>query len=537
MTEVNADLRVEASERELTEAERERMEASIRRLHEELAEKAAIVNNSNDAIFSKTLDGIITSWNPGAERIYGYTADEIIGRHVSILAPDDRLGELAEAMSRIQRGERVGWMETVRVRKDGARFDAHLSISPVCDVAGNVRGASIIARDITEHKRTQQQLRETQKLESLGLIAGGVAHDFNNLLVGIMGNASLALDSLPPSSPSRPYIERVVDAGRKAAHLTRQMLAYAGKGQFVVERIDLSWLVREIGNLIRTSVPKSVEMRLDLAEDLPCVEGDPGQFQQLIMNLLLNGAEAIGEDRAGVVTVSTRVHEVRETQIPGDCIGSPVSPGTYVLLEVGDDGGGMTEDVRSKIFDPFFTTKFTGRGLGLAATLGIVRSHGGAIVVDSAPGQGSRFTVLIPAAAPAAAPDVVESYEPHAHGAGMVLVADDEEQVRLVSKNALERFGYSVMVVEDGLAAVNAFREHADEICLVLLDLTMPVMGGEEAFRQIRAIRPGARIVVSSGYSQAEAIRRFEPGGAPAFVQKPYTVAQLVGVVNRVLGG
>jgi PAS domain S-box-containing protein len=508
--------------------------AQLARANEQLAEKAAIVNHSNDAIFSKTLEGLITSWNPGAERMYGYTASEIVGKHVSILLPEQLHEELADILRRIRNGEMVDWMETVRVRKDGTRIDAHLSISPVCDAEGTVSGASVIARDVTDRKRTEQAIRETQKLESLGLIAGGIAHDFNNLLVGIMGNAGLVLETMPSTDSHRPFIERVVGASEKAAHLTRQMLAYAGKGRFITEKIDLSALVREMGNLVRTSAPKSVELRFELADQLPPIEGDPSQFQQLTMNLLINGAEAIG-DKPGTVTVRTGSYQVPEGEIPEGFSGAALQPGAYVTMEVEDTGCGMTEEVRSKIFDPFFTTKFTGRGLGLAATLGIVRGHHGAIRVTSAPGEGSRFQVLIPVSGEWAEAPPVEVRATDNRGSGMVLVADDEEMVRLMTKASLERFGYSAITADNGKAAVELFRRNAPDVVLVLLDLTMPLMGGEEAFRQIRGIRPDVPVVISSGYSELETVRRFGSSEVAVFIQKPYTPTQLAEVVKRAL--
>jgi PAS domain S-box-containing protein len=516
-------MELERLNEELEERVRART-AQLAEANEQLAEKASIVSHTNDAIFSKSLNRVITSWNPGAERIYGYSADEVVGREVSILIPEDRMPELDDAMDRIGRGEPVESFETVRVRKDGRRIDVHLTISPVCDSEGRVRGASVIARDVTDRKRAELQLRETQKLESLGVIAGGIAHDFNNLLVGILGNASLVLDELAPQDPNRPFLENVVAASEKAAHLTRQLLAYAGKGQFLTERINLSMLVRENGNLLRTSIPKSVELRLDLNPELPTIQGDPSQFQQLIMNLLINGAEAIGENRPGKVAVTTATVDRED--------------GSYVLLSVSDTGSGMDEETRLKIFDPFFTTKFTGRGLGLAAVLGIVRAHRGTITVESTPGQGSTFRVLLPGMEKIAPDSVREEDHADLAGFGTVLVADDEEVVRDMAAATLRRFGYRVLIAENGEEAVDLFRRHKDETVAVLLDITMPVMGGEEAFRRIVEIQPEVRVLITSGYNEADAVQRFTGhGGSTGFIQKPYTAIRLAKAVKRVLEG
>jgi PAS domain S-box-containing protein len=541
----NAALEVEIVERRRAEEELRKLadslEARVRertaelaRAAEELSQKAAIVQHTQDAIYSKSLDGTITSWNPAAARIYGYSETEILGRSIEALVPDDRLVEVRALMKRLARGELPEPFETQRRRKDGETIDVFITLSPVRGADGAILGASVIARDISERKRQEEQLRQVQKLESLGLIAGGVAHDFNNLLVGILGNASLVLDSMPGSSPNYVLVENVVKAGEKAAHLTQQLLAYAGKGRFVSERIDLSELVREISGLVRTSISKTVQVRLELAAGVPAVEADPGQIQQVIMNLVINGAEAIGE-AVGTVLVTTGSQSVDEEYIRNNFAGEPVEPGPYVTLEVHDTGAGMDEALRARIFDPFFTTKFTGRGLGLSAVLGIVRAHKGTIRVYSEPGKGSTFKILLPAADGAArAPGLLNRGE-DLRGSGLVLVVDDEEVVRTVASATLRRYGYTTMTANDGAEAVKLFRECGGAIDLVLLDMTMPVMSGEEAFRHIRQIRPDARVIVSSGYNEVEAIRRFTAKGIAAFIQKPYTAANLARMVKQAM--
>src|SRR5262245_42968841 len=293
---------------------------------------------------------------------------------------------------------------------------------------------------VSERARIETDLRQTQKLESIGVLAGGVAHDFNNLLVGILGNASLAMDIVPPESPARPMLQDVILAGQRAADLTRQLLAYSGKGKFIVRPINLSDLVREISGLIQPSIPKMVQLRLDLDRDLPAVEGDSSQLQQLVMNLVINGAEAIGEG-AGSVMVTTGVREVREEGERHAIPPTDIQPGRYVFLEVRDNGVGMDEHTLSKIFDPFFTTKFTGRGLGLAAALGIVRGHRGGMEVESAPGQGATFRVYLPVLTAADGAKRDASRGENLSGTGMILFVDDEEVVRNVAQNALERYG------------------------------------------------------------------------------------------------
>jgi PAS domain S-box-containing protein len=345
------------------------------------AQLRAIVESSDDAIFSEDLSGSITSWNRAAENIFGYTAEETIGKPISVLTPSERTREEAEMIALIRSGGRVKPCETIRKRRDGSQIHVALTISPIYKNDGGLAGASYIARDITEHKQFEQRLTQTQKLESLGVLAGGLAHDFNNLLTGIMGNASLAMQ-MPTREAAQARIVEVLSASERAALLVSQMLAYAGKGAFVIEQLDLSQQIREIVPLIRASMANSVQLDMQLADRLPPIAADRSQMQQLVMNLIINAGEAIGE-QPGVIAIVT---------------GTSVSRGERrVVFEVNDSGCGMDDATKARIFDPFFTTKFTGRGLGLAAALGIIRAHRGEISVESAPGRGSIFRVVFPA--------------------------------------------------------------------------------------------------------------------------------------------
>ncbi len=388
-----------------------------------------------------------------------------------------------------------------------------------------------------ERRHLEEQLRHAQKLESLGLLAGGVAHDFNNLLTGILGNASLVLDMSDRSSPVRCMLEDIIRASERAADLTRQLLAYAGKGKFVVGPIDVSELVRDISELMRSSVPRTVELKLHLEAELPYVEGDASQLQQLVMNLILNAVEATGE-RPGVVRVVTGVREIDPDVRLGHYRPDPPGAGKYVMIQVSDDGCGMTEAVKAQIFDPFFTTKFTGRGLGLAAALGIARGHKGAIAVESAEGLGSTFTVLFPAlggcgAAIGGVEDRgAEMPEP---GSSAVLIIDDEDVVRRAARATLEHFGFTVFEASDGRDGADLFSRLHDRISLVLLDLTMPRMDGHEVWRYIRRLRPDMEIVISSGFEQSDAMKQFVEDPGLHFIQKPYTANSLVRMIRSVL--
>ena len=506
-----------------------------KRLDERLRLFAAIIGSAEDAIISKTLNGVILTWNPGAERVYGYAADETIGRHMTLLLPDDRPDEEASILERIARGERVEHFESVRRRKGGELIDVSLTISPIRDRHGRITGASHVGRDISERKKLDAQLRQTQKLESLGVLAGGVAHDFNNLLTGILGNTSLALEILTADNPAWSLLRDVLNASERASHLTRQLLAYAGKGRFVIEPINLSGLVREIGSLIQTSIPKSVQLRLELRDDIPFIQADSSQVQQLVMNLVINGAEAIGPDQNGSVLVTTGVqsidrHDLNVTlEVPPD-----LPAGDYVSLEVHDTGCGMDEATISRIFDPFFTTKFTGRGLGLAAAQGIVRSHKGAMKVYSSKGKGTTFKVLFPATEQKPLPKMPPASHLLAKGE-LILVVDDEPIIRRTAKSMLENYGYTAVLAEDGKEGVELFKMLAERVSAVLLDMTMPVMSGEEAFRQMKAIRPGVKVILSSGFNEVEVIRRFTGKGLAGFVQKPYSAATLADKIRSVL--
>jgi signal transduction histidine kinase len=389
-----------------------------------------------------------------------------------------------------------------------------------------------------DRRNLEDQLRHAQKLESLGLLAGGVAHDFNNLLTGILGNASLVLEVAETDAEVKGMLTDIIRASERAADLTRQLLAYAGKGKFVIEPVDASALVRDISELLRSSVPRTVELSLQLNPCLPTIEGDTSQIQQLVMNLILNAVEATGE-RPGVVRVTTDVRSIG----PGDRVAhfrpDPPQAGAYVSIEVVDDGCGMSDLIKAQIFDPFFTTKFTGRGLGLAAALGIVRGHKGSIGVESKEGCGSAFTVLLPATSVSPSgrmQDPTHTVQQLTQsGAGSILVIDDEDVVRRAARAALEHFGYTVFEASDGRDGADLFSRLHDRVSMVLLDLTMPRMDGHEVWRYIRRVRPDMKILVTSGFDEAEAKRQFSESTGLDFIQKPYTATALARKIRAVL--
>jgi len=384
-----------------------------------------------------------------------------------------------------------------------------------------------------ERRQLEAQVQQAQKLESLGVLAGGIAHDFNNLLTGVLGNAQLALYDLASSSPARESVEDIEQAARRAADLCRQMLAYSGKGKFVVQPIDLTETVREMGQLLEVSISKKAALRHNLAEGLPAITADATQIRQIVLNLITNASEALGEE-GGVVSVATGVMDCDRAYLGCTYLDDDLPEGRYAYLEVADTGCGMDDGTLEKIFEPFFTTKFTGRGLGLAAVLGIVRGHQGAINVYSEPGQGTAFRVLFPALDEPAASESQNDQDPKdIRGTGTVLLVDDEERVRRVGRRILERMGFTVLTARDGREAISVFQEHADEIACVLLDLTMPNMDGVEAFQQLRRIREDVRVVLASGYNEQDATQHFTGQGLAGFIQKPFGLEDVQQTMQR----
>jgi PAS domain S-box-containing protein len=498
-----------------------------------LLEKAQLLELAHDAILSLDFDGTIRFWNWGAEQIYGWTRAEALGKCAHDLLKTVFPSALKEIEIRVvARGHWEG--ELIHTRRDGVQLQVMSRWALRKGEEGEPVGFLEINTDITEKRRIEEQLRHTQKLESLGVLAGGVAHDFNNLLTGILGNASLALDGLPSNHSNRVLLEEVMRASERAADLTRQLLAYAGKGRFVMRTLNLSDMVREISGLVQTSVPKQVQIRHQLSENLPGIDADPGQLQQIVMNLVINGAEAIGPE-GGSVLVRTGIQPVDDQYIDTmSSAGELLVRGDYVSLEVHDTGSGMNAETLAKIFDPFFTTKFAGRGLGLSAVLGIVRAHKGALKVYSQPGQGTTFKVLFPASTNRVI-NVAPSYSGSLAGTGTVLVVDDEEIVRQTATHTLQRYGYRTVTAESGSTAVELYKRQANGIVLVLLDLTMPGVSGEEALRQLQMINSKVRVLLSSGYNEVEAVQRFSGKGLAGFIQKPYTAAALAEKVKEVL--
>jgi PAS domain S-box-containing protein len=470
--------------------------------------------------------------NQAHVNIYGYTdANELIGQNWRVLYTDDEQKRLEqEALSALlDRGEWHG--DSTGKRKDGSIFQQELSLTYL-----DTGEITCIVRDVTERKDAEEALRRSQRLESLGVMAGGIAHDFNNLLAGVIGQTSLARAKLADDSPARAHLDKAIASSTRAADLTRQLLAYAGKGQVETKQINLNELLNENRSLFETIVPKQVTLSFELSENVPWVEGDIGQIQQVIMNLIMNAAEAVG-DRPGYVHVQSQRWLINNGNEPSRrCIGGDIlPPGLYTKLSITDNGSGMDRKTLDRIFEPFFSTKGYGRGLGLSATIGIIRTHKGGLRVESQVNQGSTFQVFLPAVpTPTTNPQeqlvVSETTE---QLSGTVLIMDDEAAIRDVLVDLLEMHGLQVLTAENGLVGIQVFRQHQQEIGAVVVDMQMPVMNGAEAIRELVKIDPEVELILTSGYSELNLAPELTRSTSLVFLQKPYSLDALIKTVEE----
>ena len=521
------------------------------RLQESEAKYRALFEDAAEAVLLLT-DSIVDC-NERACRLWGREREQVIGRHPVHFSPATQPdgGASREIFARHLEAARAGQPQLFYWRflgPAGAPVDTDVSLA--CVTVGNRALVQSVIRDVTLRKlaeessrRLEERARQTQKIESLGVLAGGIAHDFNNLLTVILGNTGLVRAAMESSARTETpadysefgYVQAIETAAQRAAELCRQMLAYAGKGRYVIQRIDLGRLAEETTRFLKTDFPRSTSLEFHLAGDLPEIEGDSTQIRQVLMNLLTNAAESLGTE-GGTIVVSTAAVDLErerpswlEEDLPG---------GLYASIEVADTGCGMDPEIQRRIFEPFFTTKFTGRGMGLSAVLGIVRSHRGALQVETQPGHGSSFRVLLPAASHpvVAEPPPAPAVRPPVQRSGTVLLVDDEAGVRRLAERYLREAGYEVLSVGSGPEGIDRFAEAPETIDCVLLDLTMPEMDGGEVFEAIRRIRPDVRVVLSSGYGQTEAFRMFGPGAPSGFLQKPYNRARLLEALDQVIG-
>ena len=535
LNQVNAQLKIELTERRQAEESLLKSEQNFRSIIEVSPIPLAI----NDE------HGNITYINKAFERAIGYTMGDIptLLEWWPLAYPDEHYRQLV-----------IGnWQRNMEEAKYHSRPFSPMEIDVVCkddsvrtfmcsatSLEKNFIGSHLVVfYDITDLKRAEsdrlnmeKQLLHTQKLESLGVLAGGIAHDFNNILMAIIGNADLALMRMNPESPAIDNLRRIEQAAARAADLAKQMLAYSGKGKFVVENLDLNILLEEMLHMLEVSISKKAVLRLNPTQHLPSVEADATQIRQIIMNLVINASEAIG-DKSGVIAITTGCMDCDKNYLKDVWLDENLTDGLYVYLEIADSGCGMDKATMAKLFDPFFTTKFTGRGLGMAAVLGIVRGHKGSIKVYSELNRGTTFKILLPASNRPAEIFNGESHHDDWKGQGKVLLVDDEETVRGIGSEMLKELGFDVITAEDGIQALEQFKINPD-ITFVILDLTMPHMDGEQCFRELRQIKSDVKVVMSSGFSEYEVTQKFAGKGMAGFIQKPYKLSVLKEAIRKI---
>ncbi len=480
-------------------------------------------------------DGVIVTANAQAEALFGLDRQQLVGMTPYDLSPlfqpdGQKSGIKGARYSQVALEGRRQQFEWRHRNQQKEEIDTEVTLSHLPGEANNLLVASI--RDMTRYKQAEtarhameRRMLQTQKMESLGVLAGGIAHDFNNFLMGIMGNASLALLEIDETSQAGESIHAIIKAAQRSSDLCKQLLAYSGKGTFSTEPVKLSDVIIDMGHLLKASIGKNVQVDYRLAVDLPPVDADITQLRQVLMNLITNASEAIGQ-KNGTISLVTGIAQGKEPWVKNLNHGLPLREGPYVYLQVVDDGCGMASDELEKIFDPFYSTKFLGRGLGLAAVLGIVRGHDGVLNVESEKNKGTTFSLFLKASCSAI--DRAESSQDEIAagmqltGNGTVLVVDDEPLVRAVTAKILRNSGYEVLLAEDGEQAVQSFGKHQTEICAVLLDMSMPRMSGEAVFQELLQIDDDVRVVLTSGYTEEEARRRFKGKEPASFLQKPY---------------
>ena len=503
-----------------------------------------VIDINPNFIFAKDRDGRFILVNQATAELYGTTVPELLGKtdadfNKNIQEIRHFRNDDLEVMTTLT--EKFISEESITDAKGDQRYLQTVK-RPIIGDDGKAAALLGVATDITERKRAEEdrrqlvlQMQHAQKLESLGVLAGGIAHDFNNLLMGMIGNAGLALSEMKGEDAPRKRVESISTAARRAAELTSQLLAYSGKGQFIVAPVDVTGIVEEMGSLLDTVLSKKARVVYDLAAELPNIQADASQIRQIVMNLLTNASDAL-EERAGMIRIHTEVVAATRQTLQDMYLDEDLPEGDYVLLEVSDTGVGMSSETLQRIFDPFFTTKFTGRGLGLAAVLGIVRGHRGAIQVRSRIGEGTSFSVLLPVSTEGLRNrGKVRSVRLHGGRENtLVLLVDDEPLSRDVTEDMLKHLGHQVVVAGNGMEALEKFQPLRSAVSLVLLDLTMPVMDGLETWHEIQNINPYVPVMLMSGYSEIEVVQRFHGRQLAGFIQKPFCQNQLAEKISMI---
>ena len=527
-------------------SDRKRIEEQLRRAQEELAHRrerqlrdsenrlARIVDSSQDAIIGKNLDGIITHWNRGAERMYGYTADEVIGKSITILAPKDREDEIPGILEKIRRGEDVEYFESVRITKSGQHLNVSISVSPIHDSDGTIVGASAIARNVTTQKRTEEQLRQAQKMEAVGRLAGGIAHDFNNILGIIISCSELLGSRLDRTNGTIAYLENIREAADRGASLTKQLLSFSRRQPLRSQLLESKERLRGLLRLLRPLLGDDIEIRLRPGKDLAVVEADPGQFDQIILNLAVNARDAMPKGGKLIIETAVRVFDQSFAERH-----PPLTPGKYVMLSVSDTGAGMDKTTVSRIFEPFFTTKEIGKGtgLGLSTVYGIVKQNGGNIWVYSEPGRGSTFKIYLPSAEHKIADGdawQAEALPPRREGTAVLLVEDDD-LLRSATRQMLEEHGYNVVEAADGTSALQVLSSNSAKVTLALTDVITRGMSGPELAMRLSERHPAVKTVYMSGYTGELLSEQIGIGSEIALLEKPFTRAMLLRTLHEAL--
>jgi two-component system, cell cycle sensor histidine kinase and response regulator CckA len=519
---------VEEIDREL--ARRRRNQQLLERYLERDQLYAAVVRSANDAIITKTLDGKVTAWNPAAERLFGYKAEEAIGKSIDLIIPPERRSDLHHILERVGHGEYIDHFETVRLARDGRLLDVSLSISPIRSANGEIIGSAKIARDMTEQKRMRELLLQAQKMEAVGLMAGGVAHDFNNLLLVMMIHAEMMRDDCAPSDPQLPGIVEIIHAIERARGLTRQLLAFSRKQPSEASVLNPSEVVSGVHSMLRRLLPANIEIVTIAGDDIWSVRADKGQLEQVLMNLAVNARDAMMTGgRFGIEIENRRLAEPAFDLAAGD----------YVALSISDTGTGIDAKHLSKIFDPFFTTKERGRGtgLGLSTCYGIITQADGSLTVESKPGTGTTFLILLPRTIEETTRATESTSEEGPRGRGTILIVEDDHAVKRAAMAALKKGGYTVLTAANGDEARRLIDGSQDPIDMVLSDVVMPQLGGPELARYLAKSRPDLRVLFMTGYSDYPiegGDNRIENHRA---IMKPFHPRELLATVREVLDG
>jgi PAS domain S-box-containing protein len=528
-------------------SDRKRIAEELRRAQEELHQRtaeqlgeyrtrlASIVDTSEDAIIGKDLNGIITSWNKGAERIYGYTPEEIVGKHISVLAPDDRPDEIPGILEKIARGEGIEHYESARLTKDGRQLDVSISVSPLRDAKGDIVGASAIVRDITAQKRAEGQLHQSQKMEAIGRLAGGVAHDFNNILGIVNACAEFLRDRMDPADEAAHYVDNIKQAVERGSALTRQLLTFSRSSAIQPRILDLNERLKDVSKLLRPLMGDDVEILIVSKSPAAVIDADPGQLDQIVVNLAVNARDAM--PRGGKFILETRSEKFDEAFAEQH---QNMAAGKYVVLAVSDTGSGMDGATVSRIFEPFFTTKELGKGtgLGLSTVYGIVKQSAGHILVYSEPGHGTTFKIYLPSAdhkiGLESKPEV-ETVAPKRQGTTILLVEDDEI-MRGLTRKVLEEHDYTVVEADDGKSMLEWVESHPGPIDLLLTDVVMRRMSGPELVERLSASRPNLKVIYMSGYTGELIAEREILKRGITLLEKPFTRTALLNTIHSTLG-